>query len=112
MSDRADARVPKRNHLISRKKFRNFVRSHPRAVNDLPALLNWCKVVERACWASFADIRATFNTADQVGRCVVFDVGGNIYRVIARVNYQSNTVFVRHVLTHLEYDAGAWKSNP
>jgi mRNA interferase HigB len=106
------AGLPRRNHLISRKSFRDFVRRHPSAERDSVAFAHWGRVVERALWSNFADVRATFNTADQVGDRVVFNVGGNKYRVVARINYQSATVFIRHVLTHTEYDSGVWKANP
>jgi len=39
----------------------------------------------------------------------VFNIGGNKYRLIARVRYDYKLVNVRHVLTHSEYDQGAWK---
>lgn len=103
---------PKRNRVISRKKFREFVTTHPGASQDLNVFLRWCKVVEQACWASFGDVRSTFASADQVGNRAVFNVGGNKYRVIARIDYARATVYLRHVLTHKEYDAGRWKSEP
>jgi mRNA interferase HigB len=105
-------RKTKRNHLISRKKIREFVKSHPGATKDRETLLGWCKVVEHANWKQFSDVRATFGTASQVGALVVFNVGGNKYRVVARIDYRLATVFIRHVLTHPEYDKGAWKSDP
>jgi len=39
----------------------------------------------------------------------VFNIGGNTYRLIARIRYDYGLVNVRHVLTHSEYDEGAWK---
>jgi len=47
--------------------------------------------------------------ADQVGRCTVFNIGGNNYRLIAAIHYNTGVVYIRHVLTHAEYDRGAWK---
>jgi mRNA interferase HigB len=47
--------------------------------------------------------------ADLVGRRTVCNVAGNKYRLIARVNDQTQRVFVLHLLTHAEYDKGAWK---
>jgi mRNA interferase HigB len=40
---------------------------------------------------------------------MVFNIAGNKYRLIARVNHISQTVFVLHVLTHSDYDKGAWR---
>lgn len=49
------------------------------------------------------------NTADFVGDLVVFDIGGNKYRLIAFVHYRQRAVYIKHILTHREYDKGAWK---
>jgi mRNA interferase HigB len=54
-------------------------------------------------------MRQTFPHADAVGRLTVFDIGGGKYRLIARVNYRTQRVFIRAVLTHAEYDRGGWK---
>jgi mRNA interferase HigB len=105
-------RRPKKNHLISRKKFRTFVEKHPEAGKDRAAFLRWCKLVEQALWTTFGDVRSTFGSADQVGDRVVFNLGGNKYRVVARINYKRATVYLRHVLTHDEYDEEHWKSDP
>jgi mRNA interferase HigB len=45
---------------------------------------------------------------DMHRRRTIFDVGGNKYRLIARVNFEQKLVFVLHVLTHPEYDKGGW----
>lgn len=112
--ERSDAGVqrPKRNHLISRKKFREFVEDHPGAAQDSDVFLRWCKVVEQALWTDFSDVRETFSTASHVGDRVVFNVGGGKYRVVAQIDYQFAKVVIRHVLTHAEYDKEAWKTGP
>jgi mRNA interferase HigB len=92
---------------ISKKKLREFWDQHPRAKKS--QLEAWYQVVQRADWQSFADVRKTFNTADAVGRFVVFDIGGNKYRLIAVIHYDRGKLFVRQVLTHAEYDKGKWK---
>jgi mRNA interferase HigB len=55
-----------------------------------------------------AELKHICTSADLVGRRTVFNIAGNKYRLIARVNYQSQLVFVLHLLTHAEYDKGAW----
>jgi mRNA interferase HigB len=92
--------------VMSKKKLREFWQAHPDA--EAP-LADWYKVVKAARWAKFAVIRATFRSADLVGRCVVFDTGGNKYRLIATLSRGWVKVYVRHVLTHREYDRGSWK---
>ena len=91
--------------IISKKKLRAFWTEHPRAKAALEA---WYQVARHAEWESFADVRETFNTADQVGRFTVFDIGGNKYRLIAVIHFDRGTLYVRHVLTHAEYDKGKW----
>lgn len=92
-------------HVISKKKLREFWEKHPRAKSPLE---NWYQIAKAAEWESFADLRAAFNTADAVGKFVVFDIGGNKYRLIAAIHYSRGKLFVRHVLTHAEYDEGKW----
>ena len=65
--------------------------------------------MKRGRFASFAELRATFGSADKVGPLYVFNVGGNKLRVVAAVHFNVGKVFVRHVLSHAEYDRGAWK---
>src|ERR1043166_1538315 len=95
-------------HVISKKKLREFWEREPRARSPLDA---WYQVTKRPEWRIFAEVRQTFNSADAVGKFVVFDIGGNKYRLIAVIHYNRGKVFVRHVLTHAEYDEGKWKDS-
>ena len=49
-----------------------------------------------------------FGTADFVGDKTVFDIGGNKYRLIAYIHYRAKIVFIKHILTHAEYDKKTW----
>lgn len=93
-------------HVISYKAIREFVARHPDAEEALKA---WYKAAGRARWANLPEVRREFPHADPVGRFTVFNVKGNHYRLIAEINYRSQILFVRHVLTHEEYDRGRWK---
>ncbi|CAN2042828.1 mRNA interferase HigB [Candidatus Magnetomoraceae bacterium gMMP-15] len=55
------------------------------------------------------DLRSAFPTADKVNDLIVFDIGGSKYRLIASVHFNRGKIYIRHVLTHSEYDRGAWK---
>jgi mRNA interferase HigB len=68
-------------------------------------------VAEHATWEKFADVKETYSRADQVGRCTVFDIGGNKFRLIAAIHFNRGKVYIGHVLTHAEYDEGAWKGD-
>ena len=61
-------------------------------------------------WNSFNEVRATIATASLVGNCVVFNIGGNKYRLVTRILYPSRKVFILKVMTHQEYDEGKWKN--
>jgi mRNA interferase HigB len=52
---------------------------------------------------------AGFGTASLVGNCVVFNIGGNKYRLVTRVLYASHKVGILKVMTHAEYDDEKWK---
>jgi mRNA interferase HigB len=60
-------------------------------------------------WQSWADVKADFASASIVGNCVVFNIGGNKYRLVTRVLYPSQKVFVLKVMTHEQYDEDKWK---
>jgi mRNA interferase HigB len=93
-------RIIKRGALVS------FWQEHPDA---RPSLESWYAVVRRARWTTPAEMKAVYRHADLIGRRTVFNIAGNKYRLVARVNYQSQRVFVLYILTHAEYDRGAWK---
>lgn len=92
--------------VISPKMLRAFWAIHPDARGPLT---RWRKLVAGATWKSFDDVKADFGTADQYKQFVIFDIGGNKYRLIAAVHYNTGRVYIRHVLTHAEYDRGKWK---
>ncbi len=70
----------------------------------------WYRVTRRAGWASFPEVRAAFRSADLVAPYVVFDIGGNKFRLIAEIDFSRKVLFVRSILTHREYEKGAWKA--
>jgi len=71
-------------------------------------LLTWFKLAESADWANFGALKQTFGSADQVGNCVIFDVGNNRFRLIGRVFYAAGKLYVLKVMDHQEYDKGRW----
>ena len=66
---------------------------------------------KNVAWQSWADLKATFRNASVVGNCVVFNIGGNKYRLVTRPLYRSQKVFVLKVMTHAEYDLDRWKDD-
>jgi len=62
-------------------------------------------------WHSWGDVKASFANASLVGNCVVFNIGGNHYRLVTRILYPSQKVFILKVMTHEEYDDDKWKED-
>ena len=94
-------------HVISKRRLREFWEQYPNARAPLEA---WHQIAKHAEWENFSDVRRAFRTADRVGKLTVFNIGGNKYRLIAAIHFNRERLFVRHVLTHAEYDRGMWKS--
>jgi mRNA interferase HigB len=89
-------------HVISRRPLREFAGKHPRAKGQLDL---WFAEASRAEWASFGDVKATYGSADVVGgNRVIFNIGGNKFRLVVKMAYKCGTVFVRFVGTHDAYD--------
>lgn len=93
-------------HIISRKALRQFWEKHPDVENPLQ---RWYKIVRQTEFSSFAELRQTFPSADKVDDLIVFNIGGNKYRLIASIHFNLGKAYVRHVLTYREYDQEGWK---
>jgi mRNA interferase HigB len=94
--------------IVSIKRLHEFWAAHPRAK---VSLRGWFTQAAAADWGKFADLRVTFPSADLVGNCTVFDIGGNNFRLIARVFYPNHKVYVLREMTHAEYDRGDWPAS-
>ncbi|MGH8248282.1 MAG: type II toxin-antitoxin system HigB family toxin [Gammaproteobacteria bacterium] len=93
-------------HVITRRRLKEFSGRHKDA--EMP-LNVWYAIVSKTDFGSFADLRRVFRSADKVGKFTVFDIGGNKFRLIAAIHYNRKKIYIRHVLTHAEYDRGNWK---
>jgi mRNA interferase HigB len=65
--------------------------------------------MESCDFASFAELREAFRSMDKVGELYVFNIAGNKYRLIAFLHFDRQLCYIKQVLTHKEYDKGAWK---
>ena len=95
-------------HIISKRRLREFWGENPESKNPL---LNWYQIVNRVDWQDFSDIRETYRSTDVYKDCVIFNVGGNKYRLITKIRYQINRVYIRFVMTHKKYDKDKWKED-
>ncbi len=93
-------------HVISLKKLRDFWNLHQQAESPLR---NWYSIVGKTNFEGFSDLRKTFPSVDKVNELYVFNIGGNNYRLIVAIHFNVQKIFIRHVLTHAEYDRGDWK---
>ena len=92
--------------IVSRRRLREFWVAHADAED---ALKTWFATARRARWQNLIEVRRTYSTAEAVGRYTVFNVKGNTYRLIAKIEYRLQIIYVKLVLTHAEYDKDAWK---
>ncbi len=97
-------------HVITRKALTEFWKIHAGAK---PPLKTWFKAANRGSFKNLAELKQTFKSVDYVsaGRkgFYVFDIGGNKYRLITAIHFNRQKLFIRHVLTHAQYDKGDWK---
>jgi mRNA interferase HigB len=95
--------------IISKRRLRDFWQARKGNARIAERdLLTWFKLTKNAHWKHFADLKATFGSADQVGNCVVFDVSAHRFRLIGRVNYNKGIVYVLRVMDHTQYDRTPW----
>ena len=87
---------------IAKRALRVFWERHPQAKGPLEA---WHQEVARAEWAHPSAVKAQFNSASLLpDNRVVFNIGGNKYRLVVKINYPFRIVYVRFVGSHREYD--------
>jgi mRNA interferase HigB len=89
-------------HVISRKTLQEFWVRYP---DSKTALQAWFHEAQAASWSNSAELKAKYGGASIVNsERVVFNICGNKYRLVARINYVSGALFVRFVGTHRDYD--------
>lgn len=93
-------------HVITRKRLNEFAEECP---ETRAALAHWYSLAKGNDFSNFAELRAMFPSADQVGKLTVFNVGGNKVRLIAAIHCNRRRIYIRAVLTHAEYGEGKWK---
>jgi len=88
--------------LLFLNQFKKFFVKYPIAINSV---LEWYYKAKQADWADFESLKKTFPSTDYVGNGLfVFNIGGNKYRLIARIIFKVRTLFIRFIGTHKEYD--------
>ncbi len=89
--------------ILSKKALRMFWEQYPGAMEPL---LAWYHEVLKEDWDTPAKVKAKYGNASIVGdNRVVFNIKGNTYRLVVKINYPYRIVYVRFVGTHAEYTA-------
>jgi mRNA interferase HigB len=89
-------------HIISRRRLVEFWELHPDAEQPLRA---WYAEAKKANWKSPGEIKMTYRSVSILsGNRVVFNIKGNIYRLVVMVEYSQGKMFIRFVGTHADYD--------
>ncbi len=90
------------NRIIKVSTLKEFWEKHPQAKAPLES---WYTEVKGSLWKAPSDVRIFFRTADFIkGDRVVFNIGGNKYRLIVKIEYRIQLIFIRFIGTHSEYD--------
>jgi mRNA interferase HigB len=87
--------------IVAKRTLREFWERFPDAEDPL---LAWYREVEKEDWTKSSDVKDKFRSASFVGDRVVFNIKGNDYRLVVKINYPYRVVYVRFVGTHKEYD--------
>lgn len=93
--------------LISNSRLTGFAQIYPESTTVLQA---WRRVIEKNSFQNWSELKQTFNSVDKVDDLTVFNVGGNKYRIIAFIRFAKQIIYIKHVLTHNQYDKGQWKN--
>ena len=89
-------------HVIAHTRLVAFYQLYPEATL---AVENWYDKATKAEWTCFADMKKTFNSVDGVGnQRYVFNIKGNMFRLIVLVKFQIQIMYIRFIGTHEEYD--------
>lgn len=90
------------NRIIAKRTLREFWEIH---ADTEQYLKTWYDVAKNSIWKSPNDVKQTFANASILKDSrVVFNIKGNSYRLVAKINYEREWIFIKFIGTHLEYD--------
>jgi mRNA interferase HigB len=108
----ADKGIKHTLRVVSKARLRQFWEKSGRQDAEGPLRAWYTHVNNKAVtWHAWGDVKEDFGAASLVGNCAVFNIGGNKYRLVARILYVSQKVFVLKVMTHAEYKLDKWKND-
>ncbi len=88
--------------VIAKRTLRTFWTKHKDCEEQLKA---WYKEAQEADWKSAKDVKREYSSASILpGNRVVYNIKGNHYRLVVRINYDYRIVWIRFIGTHTEYN--------
>ncbi len=88
--------------VISRRVLREFWEKHADCEQQLKA---WFREVEKCAWRNPTELKDDYPSASILeGNRVIFNIKGNQYRLLVRINYKYQILWIRFIGTHSEYD--------
>lgn len=91
-------------HVITARRLREFWKKYPKAKEPLKV---WLRLMKASRFPSPHEVKESFGQTDFLGDgLAVFDIGGNKYRIVARILYPVGRVLILEVFDHQGY--GAW----
>jgi mRNA interferase HigB len=97
--------------VIALRTIKHFIGNRPQHADAREPALAWYRQVLRADWASPAEVKRDIRSASILKDArVVFNIAGNKYRIVVRINYPYRVVYVRFIGTHADYDRIAAQS--
>ena len=88
--------------IIANKILREFWEIHPDCEQQLKS---WFKETNKAVWKNSNDIKSEYPSASiLINNRIVFNIKGNKYRLIVKINFEYEMVWVRFIGTHAQYD--------
>lgn len=86
--------------IISKRKIREYIKGN--AQSELP-LVEWYLKIQENHSTNFNELKTVFNSVDYVNGYTIFDIGGNNYRLITAIHYNTQLCYIRTIWTHSEY---------
>jgi mRNA interferase HigB len=87
--------------VIGENKLHKFAVKQP---NSRTPIKNWLSTVEQAKWTTLVELQQTYASADYVKGFVIFNLGGNNFRLVTVVEFSAGRIFIGEVMTHAQYD--------
>ncbi len=93
-------------HVVSRKKLLEASKIYPDVKKPLDV---WYRVSKSAQWQNLEAVKETYRDVEAVEEYTIFNIKGNRYRLIVGIDYSSETIYVKGLLTHADYSKDKWK---